>query len=134
MFRKIDYISVWFRSVLDTSWNYFSSSDKVHMVLCIFDVVAGLHLRRPHSWFLILPLCFQLLFFEVLVFMLGMEVTVAWWKFVILENEIRDTQFAMPQLCFDFIFFRYLNRCVSTRTTATIYSTTATYLDFFVIF
>ena len=87
-----------------------------------------------NSRFLILPLCFQLLFFEVLVLMLGMEVTVAWWKFVILKNEIRDTHFAMPQLCFDFFFFRYLKRCVSTGITATICSTTATYLDFFVIF
>ena len=35
MFRKIDYMSVWVGSVLNSSWNCFSYSDKVCMVLCI---------------------------------------------------------------------------------------------------
>ena len=35
MFRKIDYISVLVKSVLNSSWNYFSYSDKVCMVLSI---------------------------------------------------------------------------------------------------
>ena len=35
MFRRIYYISVWVRSVLNSSWNCFAYSDKVCMSLCI---------------------------------------------------------------------------------------------------
>ena len=59
----------------------------------LFDVAFGLHLRRPHSRFLILFVWFQRLFFEVIILMVVTEVIVAWWEFVILQNDLFSISF-----------------------------------------
>ena len=51
-----------------------------------FDVIDGLHVRRIHSCLFILFGRFQLLFVQVMDLMVGIVLTVVWWKFVLLQN------------------------------------------------
>ena len=115
MFRKIDHIYVWVRSVLNSSWNCFSYSDKVCMVLCIkFNNCFIWCFFLPPSTKAIFPfydpfVWFQGLFLEVIILMVGTEVIVAWWEFVILQNDLFSLirflslkcqfYFAMPHFC-----------------------------------
>ena len=123
MFKKIDYISVWVKSVLNSSWNCFSYSDKACMVLCINFITCFIwYCFRPPSAEAAFPIfdCFCVVstgFFWGDNFDGGfwlMEVIVVWWEIVILLNDLSSLirflslefqfHFEMPYLC----WFRFV--------------------------
>ena len=114
MFRKIDYISVWVRSVLNSSWNCSSYSGQVCMVLCINFIACFIWCRfLPPSMEAAFPFFDSFCVVSTAVFwgdnLVGMEIIVTWWEFVILQNNLfsfiqflsleSQFHFAMPHFC-----------------------------------
>ena len=93
MFRKIDYISVWVRFVLNSSWNCFSHSGQVCMVLCINFIACFIWCRFwPTSMEAAFPFFDSFCVVSTAVFwgvnLVDMEIIVTWWAFVILQNNL----------------------------------------------
>ena len=129
MFRKIYYISVWVRSVLNCSWNCFAYSDKVCMSLCINFITCfiwgyyGPQFLSKAAFSSFYVFCvFSLLFYEVFVLMAGIEVIVVWLEFVILQDDLFSLiLFLCLEFQFHFASFLLFSVCLAVITSTVVF-------------
>ena len=114
MFRKIDYVLLWVKPVLNSSWNGISYYDKVCIVFFIsFITCFTWYCFWPPStevafpFFFIISAWFHRI--EVIILMVVMEAIDVWWGFGILQMDLFSLiwflclefqfHFAMPHFC-----------------------------------
>ena len=130
MFRKIYYISVWVRSVLNSSWNCFAYSDKVCMLLCINFITCFIRGYCGPQF----PSFYVFCVFSTVVLwgvsldggygsngrLIGIFDTTGWLVFIDSISLFRiSISFCLIFVVFSLFGCNYLYRCVSTRVEAT---------------
>ena len=136
MFRKIYYISVWVRSVLNSSWNCFAYSDKVCMSLCINFITCFIwgYCGPQFLSKVAFPSFYVFCLFSTVVLwgvsldggyrsngrLIGIFDTTGWPVFIDSISLFRiSISFCLIFVVFSLFGCNYLNRCVSTRVEAT---------------